>query len=119
MNNILNQYARHHIAQKAQEKICTDLQKQVIRELRKTEGSAVVEGIELHISNTVKRTYAKDIQACLDELNFKIEEQKKIAADAGKITEKATPYVKGFIPKANAKQILARVHDYAKHFGIK
>ena len=119
MNNILNQYARHYIAQKAHEKICADLSKQVIRELRKTEGGAVVDGIELHVSNTVKKTYAKDIQACLDELNFKIDEQKKIAVDAGKVTEKYTPYVKGFIPKSNSKQILARVSDYAKHFGLK
>jgi hypothetical protein len=104
---------------KAQEKICADLSKQVIRELRKTEGGAVVDGIELHISNKVSRTYAPDIQACLDELNFKIDEQKKIAEDACKVTQKTIPFVKGFIPKATAKQVLARVSDYAKHFGIK
>jgi len=115
--NALNKYVKHFVAAKAHEQICADLQKQIIRELRKNAGGANIDGVDLCIVNTVKRTYAPDIQACLDELAHKVEEQKKIADDADKIKYDYTPHVKGTIPKSTKKQILSRVRDYAKYFG--
>ena len=117
--NALKEYTKHFIAARAHEAICKDLSKQVIRELRKTEGGATVDGIDHCVSNKSKTTYADDVQACLDNLNKQIKQQKHVAEEAGKLTVKYTPFVKSTIPKSTKKQILARVHDYAKYFGIK
>jgi hypothetical protein len=115
----LTQYVKHFIVQKAHEKICTDLKKAAIRDLRKSAGGATVLGVDLAVVNKLKRTYARDIQACLDELNHKIDEQKKIATDADKVTVTVTgTTIKGTIPKSTTKKVLGSVPAYAKYFGL-
>jgi hypothetical protein len=115
----LSKYAQHFIIAKANEAICTDLKKAAVRELRKSKGGATVLGIDLAVVNKFKRTYARDVQACLDELNHKIDEQKKIAEDAGKVyTEVASTTIKGTIPKSTKKKVLATVSAYARYFGL-
>jgi hypothetical protein len=117
--NALKEYTKNFIAMKAHEAICKDLSKQVIRELRRTEGGTTIDGVDHCVSNKSKTTYADDVQSCLDSLNEQIEQQKHVAEEAGKVTVQFTPHVKSTIPKSTKKQILARVRDYAKYFGIK
>ena len=117
--NALKEFTKHFIAAKAHEAICKDLSKQVIRELRKTEGGATVDSVDHCVSNKPKNTYADDVQACLDSLNEQIKQQKHVAEEAGKVTVKYTPYIKSTIPKSTKKQILARIRDYANYFGLK
>lgn len=118
--NALNQYAKHYIIAKAHEKICADLAKSTLREFNKQDEKKVsILGVEFTATRTVKKLFAKDIQACIDDYKDKIEEQKRVAKEAGKVKEYSTPAIKATIPKSTVKQILATVHDYAKYFGIK
>jgi len=118
--NALKLYAKHHIAAKAHEKICADLAKAALREFNKQDGKKVIVlGVEFSATRNVKKIFAKDIQACIDDYKEKIEEQKRVAKEAGKVKEYSTSAIKATIPKSTVKQILATVRDYAKYFGIK
>lgn len=113
-------YAKFLKKQKAAERILADIKKDALRELSKMpEGKANFFGVEFHL--TTKRTpvFAPDIEDVLKNLRAQIDEQKKLAEDAKKVTYDEKPTFDASIPKSAEKQVLSEVKDYAKHFGLK
>lgn len=114
----LKQYAKHLKRVKAFQEICADLKPEVLRELKRIEGGdAIVDGVEFHRTKKVTVRYAKDIKDILDDLKKQIDQQKKLAKESGKMTEKGTPTFDAEIPKAHKEETLREVPEYARHFG--
>jgi hypothetical protein len=116
----LKQYAKYFARVKAYEKICAELKSQVILDLkRQPDGRAAVNGVEFHLTKKVEKKWARDIQAVLDNLREEIKQQQKMAEDAGKVTYKETPTFDAAIPKATVEDVLGRIPDYGKFFGLR
>lgn len=115
----LKQYAKMYIKLKAIEEILKDLHPTVLRELRKyPEGKADFDGVEFHLTKKVERKYQKDIEEKLKELRKMIDGLKAEAEQNGmvEITEKET--FDASIPRSAKEQILAKVTEYKKYFGV-
>lgn len=113
-------YSKHLASKKAIERILDDLKDSVIRELnRMPDGKAAVNGIEFHKTIKTTRRYPKDIREIIENLQSQIDEQKKVAEEAGKVTISETPTFDASIPKAIEKDVFSKIPAYKKYFGIK
>lgn len=118
--NALRLYAKHLVHKKAHEEILNNLKDQVLRELKKQpDGKAAVDGVDFHRTVKITRKYAKDIQDILKDLQAQIDDQKKRAEESGKVRLTPTETFDASIPKSSENEVLGRVRDYQKHFGVR
>jgi len=116
----LKLYAKHLAQKKAQEEILNDVKEEVLRELKRIpDGKAAVDGVEFHRTTKVSRKYAKDIQDILKDLQTQVDDQKKRAEESGKVKLTYRSTFDASIPAAAEADVLGRVRDYQKHFGVK
>lgn len=114
----IEQYAKHFAAKKAEEKILEDLKQSVLSELRRVQdGKYNVHGVEFHLTAKATRRYPKDIKEILDNLQSQIDEQKKVAEEAGKVKISKKETFDASIPKSTEVDVLSKIKEYAKYFG--
>lgn len=119
MTNVLKTYAKILRKKKAAERILADMKKLVLRELKKLpDGKTAVDGVEFHLTNKNTAVFATDIDAVLKNLRAQIDEQKKLAEDAGQVSYETEETFDAAIPKSAEKIVLAGDKDYANYFGL-
>jgi phenylalanyl-tRNA synthetase alpha subunit len=121
MATALQKYAYHFKQKRAQEKILSDLRKEVLAELKVIEGGNTVVGdVEFHMTKKLSATiFPKDIQDVIDSLQQQIDDIKQNADEAGKVKRKYSAAFDASVPKSAEEEVLAAAsNDYKKHFKL-
>lgn len=115
----LKLFAKIYIKMKAMEEILKDIHPLALRELKKyPEGKADFEGVEFHLTKKVEKKYDEFVEAELKEMRDKINELKKDAEEKGRVNLNEKETFDAQIPRSSKENILSKVNDYRKHFGI-
>lgn len=121
MATALQKYAHHFKQKRAQEKILSDLRKEVLVELKEaSDGKAIAGDVEFHLTKKLSATiYPKDIQDVIDSLQLQLDDTKKNADEAGKVRRKYSAAFDASIPKSAEEEVLsAASNEYKKHFKL-
>jgi len=116
MNN-LKLHSKIFKKMKALQAILDDIKDNCIKELKKQpENAAIVEGVEYHLTASVKKTItSKKYKA----MNAELKELKEAELAAGHFKESETITFDSYIPKSTVDAILASASpEFKKHFAM-
>ncbi len=102
----LKLFAKIYIKMKAMEEILKDIHPLALRELKK------------YLTKKVEKKYDEFVEAELKEMRDKINELKKDAEEKGRVILNEKETFDAQIPRSSKENILSKVNDYRKHFGI-
>ena len=114
----LKAYSKYLKKYKALEKIMQHLKEKCILELKKEGGYAIVDDVEYHITKKMEFKFMPEVEKNLKELKEQIEIIKMEEKNAGRVEIKEKETFDAYIPKSNFENIVSKVPEYKKYFGI-